>query len=272
MKVLVTGATGFLGTALVERLLARGEKDIRCFLRSGSDRGRLDDLARRYPDAQLELYVGSLASKDSAARALDGVSVVYHLAASLLGAAADIFLNTVVASKHLLEAIAAASGAGGHPIKVVLVSSFGVYGVAGLPRGHVVDEATPLEAAPRAPRPLLPGQAAPGEALPRVPGPHRLPPGGAAPRGHLRAARLAHLGARRPRADGRLPLPRRRQPACRSPTSTTAPRPSPSPARAPRPRGRPTTSSTTTCPPASSTSRATARRSNPCAPCASPTP
>jgi len=146
MKVLVTGASGFLGAALVERLLARGEKDVRCFLRSGSDRRRLDDLARRYPDAQLELFVGSLASRDSAARALDGVAVVYHLAASLLGAAADIFLNTVVASKHLLEAISATGRA--PSIKVVLVSSFGVYGVAGLPRGHLVDEATPLEPHP----------------------------------------------------------------------------------------------------------------------------
>ena len=67
-------------------------------------------------------------------------------AASLLGAAADIFLNTVVASKHLLEAISATGRA--PSIKVVLVSSFGVYGVAGLPRGHLVDEATPLEPHP----------------------------------------------------------------------------------------------------------------------------
>ncbi|MFS8067276.1 MAG: SDR family oxidoreductase, partial [Byssovorax sp.] len=36
MKVLITGATGFLGGALLERLLARGERDIRCFLRAGS--------------------------------------------------------------------------------------------------------------------------------------------------------------------------------------------------------------------------------------------
>src|SRR5262249_19248167 len=140
-KVLVTGATGFLGTALVERLLARGEKDVRCFVRPGSHRERLEAVARRYPEAQVELFEGSLSSKEGAARALEGVSVVYHLAASLLGAAADIFLNTVVASKNLLEAIVAT----GRPIKVVLVSSFGVYGVADLPRGHEVDEQTPLE-------------------------------------------------------------------------------------------------------------------------------
>jgi nucleoside-diphosphate-sugar epimerase len=144
MKVLVTGATGFLGAALVARLLARGEKDLRCFLRSGSDKSRLDELSRAHPGAKVELFVGSLATKESAAKALEGVDVVYHLAASLLGAAADIFLSTVVATKNLFEAIAAS----GRPIKVVLVSSFGVYGVAELPRGALVDEETPLEPHP----------------------------------------------------------------------------------------------------------------------------
>lgn len=143
-KVLVTGATGFLGTSLVERLLARGERDIRCLRRGGSDPSRLADLARRHPEAKVELFVGSLASKESAAAALDGAGVVYHLAASLRGAPADIFLNTVVASKHLLDAIAAA----GRPLKVVLVSSFGVYGVSDLPRGAMVDETTALEPCP----------------------------------------------------------------------------------------------------------------------------
>lgn len=144
MKVLVTGSTGFLGGALVERLLARGEKDIRCLVRSGSDRSRLVELGARYPDARVELFLGSLGSKESAAEAISEVSVIYHLAASLHGAAADIFLNTVVASKHLLDAI----GAADRSIEVVLVSSFAVYGVADLPRGHVVDERTPLEAHP----------------------------------------------------------------------------------------------------------------------------
>jgi len=144
VKALVTGSTGFLGTALVERLLVRGEKDLRCFVRGGSNTSRLSALAARFPDAKVEIFVGSLSSKEGAAKALDGVDVVYHLAASLLGAAADIFLNTVVASKHLLEAI----GASGRPIKVVLVSSFGVYGVADLPRNAVVDEGTPLEQHP----------------------------------------------------------------------------------------------------------------------------
>jgi nucleoside-diphosphate-sugar epimerase len=69
---------------------------------------------------------------------------VYHLAAGTGGAAADLFLNTVVASKNLLEAVLHRQ----HPARVVLVSSFGVYGTAGLARGALVDEDTPFETNP----------------------------------------------------------------------------------------------------------------------------
>ena len=141
MKVLVTGATGFLGSALVGRLLARGEQDLRCLVRTGSDRSKLDALRARHPGAAVETFVGSLGSMQGAAAMLGGVGVVYHLAASLLGAPADMFLSTVVASKHLLDAIVAE----GRPIKVILVSSFGVYKVADLPPGALVDESVPLE-------------------------------------------------------------------------------------------------------------------------------
>lgn len=144
MKVLVTGATGFLGGALIQRLLARGERDIRCLIRGSSKIATLDDIVKHHPEAHVELFVGALAPHGGLEKALEGVDVIYHLAAGLTGAAADIFLNTVVASKHLLDAIVKT----GRPIKVVLVSSFGVYGVADMPRNYVVDETTPLEAHP----------------------------------------------------------------------------------------------------------------------------
>jgi nucleoside-diphosphate-sugar epimerase len=142
--VLVTGSNGFLGAVLVERLLARGHRDVRCLVRAGSDRARLEAVRARWPDARLQLTVGSLASPDAAARAIEGARVVHHLAASLRGAAADMFLSTVVTSKNLLEAVARMKT----PPRLVLVSSFSVYGVADLPRGAVIDESTPIEEHP----------------------------------------------------------------------------------------------------------------------------
>jgi len=141
MKVLVTGANGFLGAALVERLLVHGIERPCCLVRAGSDRSRLDDVQSRHPEQSIELVEGSLATVDAAAKLFDGVDLVFHLAATMSGAAADMFLGTVVASDHLLRALP-------RETRVVLVSSFGVYGPAGLPRGSVIDESTPLEPHP----------------------------------------------------------------------------------------------------------------------------
>jgi nucleoside-diphosphate-sugar epimerase len=92
----------------------------------------------------VEKAVGSLARQADVAAALDGVDTVYHLAAAMNGPPAEIFLHTVVGTKNLLEAVRARAPAA----RVVLVSSFGVYGVADLGRGALVDEATRLEPRP----------------------------------------------------------------------------------------------------------------------------
>jgi len=143
VKILVTGSSGFLGSVLVERLLERGQKDIRCFVRPGSKLAKLDALKQKYTDAELEYFVGNLTSKKDAAEAVKGVKLVYHLAAAMKGDAADMFLNSVVASKYLLEAVTKKK-----TTKVVLVSSMGVYGVAEQPAGYVVNEHSPLEPKP----------------------------------------------------------------------------------------------------------------------------
>ena len=143
-SVLVTGANGFLGVAVVERLLARGKTGIRCLVRAGSNRKRLDAVLDRHAGADVEIVGGGLSTPEAAARLIEGAPLILHLAASLSGPAADMFLGTVVASKNLLEAIAASA----HEPKVVLISSFGVYGVAEAPRGHLVDETTPVEPHP----------------------------------------------------------------------------------------------------------------------------
>jgi len=145
MKVLVTGAGGFLGVHVVERLLAHGYTDIRCFLRDSSKADRLLQLSASHQGAQLELAYGNLRSKSDCARALADVSLVFHLAAGLKGSAAELFADSVVASRNLLDALNARDDSFGQKARVVLVSSFGVYGVVPLGRGVQVDERTPLE-------------------------------------------------------------------------------------------------------------------------------
>jgi peptidoglycan/xylan/chitin deacetylase (PgdA/CDA1 family)/nucleoside-diphosphate-sugar epimerase len=143
MRILVTGAAGFLGTALIQRLLAHGYKDIRCNVRRRADISKLNALLVQQAGMNLDYCVGDLRYREDAARAVDGVQLIFHLAAGKKGTAADLFLSSVVASRNLLDAVENRK-----PMRIVLVSSFGVYGVAGLGRGAEVNEQTPLESHP----------------------------------------------------------------------------------------------------------------------------
>lgn len=145
MKVLVTGAGGFLGAHVVERLLAHGYTDIRCSLRDHNKAERLLALSESHPGSQLELCFGNLRSKSNCAEAVADVSLVVHLVAGMKGAPAEMFGDSVVVSRNLLEALEARAGIPISQTRVVLVSSFGVYGVASLERGALIDEMTPLE-------------------------------------------------------------------------------------------------------------------------------
>ncbi len=69
---LVTGATGFLGSWLVERLLADGAK-VRCLVRSTSRRDFL-------PVDRVELASGDVADSEAVRQAMNGVDYVFHLA------------------------------------------------------------------------------------------------------------------------------------------------------------------------------------------------
>src|SRR5260370_13949332 len=73
MKTLVTGASGFIGSAVVRRLLARG-KEVRCYLVPGAKRKNLEGL-------DVERVTGDVNDRAAVADALKGVDTLYHLAA-----------------------------------------------------------------------------------------------------------------------------------------------------------------------------------------------
>ncbi len=135
MKILLTGANGFLGRAVVESLVAAGERDLRLFLRPASPRPQREGI---------EVVEGTLLRIADIERALDGVQFVYHLAAAKNGAVSDIFLHTVVGTKNLLEACIRRP----EPPALLLVSSMSVYASASLPRGAKIDEQSPTETNP----------------------------------------------------------------------------------------------------------------------------
>lgn len=139
----VTGATGFLGGEVVKSLLGLGVERVRCLVRPGTDPQRLVRLEALGP--RVQVVPCRLDDPEGLAAALAGVRVVYHAAAAKRGAPAALVAGTVLPTEHVLRAAAQAAVG-----RAVLVSSFAVLGVAGLRRGTLVDEATPLEPHPEA--------------------------------------------------------------------------------------------------------------------------
>jgi dihydroflavonol-4-reductase len=73
MRVLVTGATGFVGAAVARALLHPG-REVRLLVRPTADRRNLRDLP-------VEIYHGDVTDLDSLRRATAGCEQVYHVAA-----------------------------------------------------------------------------------------------------------------------------------------------------------------------------------------------
>jgi dihydroflavonol-4-reductase len=73
MKVLVTGATGFVGSHVAQLLAAQGA-DLRLLVRASSNTGNISDL-------KAERIVGDLRDSDSLKKAVQGCEFVFHVAA-----------------------------------------------------------------------------------------------------------------------------------------------------------------------------------------------
>ncbi|MET3769600.1 UDP-glucose 4-epimerase [Marisediminicola sp. UYEF4] len=77
-RILVTGGAGFIGSHLVDTLLARGAAEVRVL--DNLTNGTEDNLAHLHGEARFSLTVGDIRSADARAAAMNGAEVVYHLA------------------------------------------------------------------------------------------------------------------------------------------------------------------------------------------------
>ncbi len=145
--VLVTGSAGFIGSKVVEILLEYGFSNVRCFVRPSSRLDRLRDVITSFgAEGSVQIVEGDLVTREDCARAAEGVSVVYHLAAGFDKSFAGAFMNSALATRNLVEAFLEQSTVK----RFVNVSSFAVYSNLRLRRGAVLDETSPLEDDPQA--------------------------------------------------------------------------------------------------------------------------
>jgi acetylornithine/succinyldiaminopimelate/putrescine aminotransferase/nucleoside-diphosphate-sugar epimerase len=123
---LVTGATGFIGGRLVQRLLADGYQ-VRALARASSDTSQLEQL-------DIEIAVGDLTNAPSLARAVRDCDYVFHCGALVSDWATkqEIAQTNVAGTRELLDACVNAS--------VKRFVHFSTTDVYGYPDGAAVDE------------------------------------------------------------------------------------------------------------------------------------
>ncbi|WP_228684972.1 SDR family NAD(P)-dependent oxidoreductase [Amycolatopsis thermoflava] len=142
-QVLVTGADGFIGSHLVERLLAEGA-DVRalCVYNSNGSYGWLDELDQDLAE-RLDLRLGDIRDGRFVHEIVEGIDIVFHLAALIAipysyQAPASFVETNVTGTLNVLEAARALGG-----VTVVNTSTSEVYGT---PSTVPIRESHPLRA------------------------------------------------------------------------------------------------------------------------------
>lgn len=119
MTTLVTGASGFVGSAVVRQLLARGER-VRVLVRPASDR-------RNFATLDVEVAEGDLREPASLVAPCRGCTALYHVAADYRLWTRDpreLYASNVEGTRHLMRAALAA----GIP-RIVYTSSVATLGL-----------------------------------------------------------------------------------------------------------------------------------------------
>lgn len=138
MKLLITGASGFLGRAVVTAALQQGHQ-VAAMIRPKTDETRLS----WHNHAAVELVRLDLRQRHGLAEAVAGCDAVIHLAAVKGGDFYEQFAGTVMATENLLNAMSEANVK-----RLVAISTFSVYDYLELPQGALLDENAPIEDEP----------------------------------------------------------------------------------------------------------------------------
>src|ERR1051325_973272 len=128
MRIFVTGATGFIGSVVTEKLLAAGHRVLGL--------ARSDDSARKLEAAGAEATRGSLDDAESIARAAGNADGAIHLAMDFSAAAPRLDRNAIDGILRGLDA---------EEKPFVYTSGVWVMGSTG---GHVADEMSPVNPVP----------------------------------------------------------------------------------------------------------------------------
>lgn len=142
--ILVTGSNGFIGSRVVETLVAYGFTNLRCLVRSSSNPTALNKTMDASNKAKIQIIKGNLLSRDDCRKAAEDVSVVFHLAAGIEKTFPGCYMDSVVATRNLLEAVIER----GKIKRFVNVSSMGVYSNRDSRLNGVLDETCEVETRP----------------------------------------------------------------------------------------------------------------------------
>lgn len=135
-RVLVTGASGYLGREVVRCLVARGYS-VRALVRPLSHIKELEALG-------VEIQFGDLRNREAVLGAATGVHVIVHLGAALRGSAEFMHATAIGGTANVADG--AKTAGVGH---VIYVSSMAVYDFLALRDGDIISSDSPLEPAPQ---------------------------------------------------------------------------------------------------------------------------